>query len=96
MDRNVTTIISGNHEIKIVDRNQIYFSGIKKIDSFDDEEFLLESTMGNIILKGNNLEILKLDTHDGNVKIKGNINSIAYIEEKQKNKKEGFIAKLFK
>ena len=96
MDRNITNIITGNHELKIVDRSQIYLTGIKKIDSFDDEEFLLESTMGNILLKGENLEIIRLDTHDGNVRIKGMINSLAYIEDKQKNKEEGLIAKLFK
>ena len=96
MDRNITNIITGNHELKIVDRSQIYLTGIKKIDSFDDEEFLLESTMGNILLKGENLEIIRLDTHDGNVRIKGMINSLAYIEDKQKNTEEGLIAKLFK
>ena len=96
MDRNVTNIVTSNHEVKMIDRSQAYLSGIKKINSFDDEEFLMESTMGNILLKGEKLEIVKLDTHDGNVRIKGIINSIAYIENKEKNKEEGFIAKLFK
>lgn len=96
MDRNVTNIITGVHELKMVDRNQIVLTGIIKIDSFDDEEFLMESTLGNILLKGANLEIIKIDTHDGNVKIKGTINSIAYIDEKHKNKEEGFLTKLFK
>ena len=96
MNRNEANIITGNHELKIIDRNQIYLNGIKKIDSFDDEEFLMESTMGNILLKGENLEILRLDTHEGVVKIKGIINSFEYIEDKLKSKEEGFIAKLFK
>ena len=96
MDRTITNVISGNHELKMVDRSQILFTGIKKIDSFDNEEFLIESTMGIILLKGENLEIIKLDTHDGNVKIKGKINSIAYLDDKPKNKEEGILAKLFK
>jgi sporulation protein YabP len=96
MDRNTANIITGNHEVKMIDRNQIYLTGINKIDSFDSEEFLMESNMGNILLKGEDLEIVRLDTHDGNVRIKGIVNSIAYINDNKKRKEESFISKLFK
>ena len=52
--------------------------------------------MGMILLKGEGLEIIKLDTHDGNVKIKGKLNSFAYIENIKKGKEESLISKLFK
>lgn len=86
----------GNHEIKVTDRNIMSFSGIKKINSFDNEEFLMESNMGIILLKGEKLEIIKLDTHDGNVKIKGKLDSITYMDNVKKSKEESLIAKLFK
>ena len=86
----------GSHEIKITDRSIISLSGINKISSFDDQEFLMESNMGIILLKGEGLEIVKLDTHDGNVKIKGKLSSFAYIENIKKSKEESIISKLFK
>lgn len=86
----------GSHEVKIVDRSVISLSGINKISSFDDQEFLMESNMGIILLKGENLEIVKLDTHDGNVKIKGKLISFAYIENAKKEKQESLLTKLFK
>ncbi len=89
-------IIYGSQEIKIVDRNTISLSGINKIASFDDEEFLMESAMGNIRLLGEGLELLKLDTNDGNVKIKGKINSFTYLDGKIKSKEDSMISKLFK
>ena len=90
-------LIPSNHEVQIIDRREIHLTGVKKITSFDHEEFLLETTMGVLLLKGSNLEILKLDTHDGNVRIKGKINSYQYLENgKTKSKDESFIAKLFK
>ena len=89
--------LSNNHEVNILDRKEIYLTGVKKISSFDHEEFLLETTMGMLLLKGAGLEILKLDTTDGKVRIKGRINSFNYIENgKTKSKEEGFMAKLFK
>lgn len=96
MDKSISTVVTGSHELKMVDRNQILFTGIKKINSFDDEEFLMESTLGIVLLKGEGLEIVKLDTQDGNVRIKGRINSIAYLDDKPKVKEEGILAKLFK
>ncbi len=89
-------ILIGNHEIKITDRKTIFLTGIKRIVSFDNEEFLMESNMGVMLLKGEQLEIIKLDTQEGNVKIKGKINSLSYVEHKEKSKEESFINKLFK
>ena len=97
METNHEMVMSSTHEVNMVDRKEIYLSGIKKILSFDAEEFLLESIMGTLLIKGNGLELLKLDTHDGHVKIKGKINSYQYLENgKVKNKNETFLAKLFK
>ena len=69
---------SMNHIVKMVDRKSIVISGIKRIINFDDKQFSLESNMGDIIIKGESLEMIKLDTIDGNVSIKGSIDSIIY------------------
>ena len=56
----------------------------------------MESNMGVILLKGEGLEIVKLDTHDGHVKIKGKLISFAYMDNMKKNKDESLLSKLFK
>lgn len=86
----------GTQEVKMVDRSNISITGVNKIVSFDDEEFLMETIMGNLRILGSTLELLKLDTTDGIVKIKGKINSYTYIDEKIKNKESSIINKLFK
>ena len=96
MGGNMEGINYGSQEVKMTDRSNISLTGVNKIVSFDDEEFLMETTMGNLRLLGESLELLKLDTVDGNVKIKGKINSFTYIDSKLKNKDEGIVAKLFK
>ena len=53
--------------------------------------------MGFMLIKGSDLELVKLDTLQGNVSIKGTINSIDYIEENAKrNKEESIFNRLFK
>lgn len=83
-----------SHIIKLSDRKNIIISGIKKINNFDDKEFSLDSVMGGIIIKGENLEMIKLDTVEGNVSIKGQINSFYYTDAS--SKENSFLMKLFK
>lgn len=96
MDKILENISTVSHQISISERKQILLTGIKKINSFDEEEFIMESLMGVIVLKGSELEIIKLDTHDGNVSIKGQIDSLTYMEDHKKNNQESFLSKLFK
>lgn len=87
-----------NHTFNLVERKNVSISGVKKIDSFDSEEFLIESVMGIMVLKGEELELIKLDTGQGVVTIKGMVNSLTYIDEatSKKNKENSVISRLFK
>lgn len=89
-------LTSLTHSVTINERKNIVISGVKKIDNFDENEFLLETTLGNLIIKGTNLEIIKLDTYQGNVSIKGKVDEFKYTEIKEKGKEETFFTKLFK
>lgn len=90
-------MIASSHSVSINERKNISITGVKKIDSFDNEEFLMDTVMGYVIIKGEELEIIKLDTFQGNVSIKGKVNSFAYIEgNNKKNKEDGVFSKLFK
>lgn len=98
MDK-VKDIESGfGHGITIAERKNIVISGVKKIESFDSEEFLMETTLGFLVLKGSELEIIKLDTYQGNVSIKGRIDSFMYLDGNtgKKDKENSLLSKLFK
>lgn len=88
---------SFNHGLTITERKNLIISGVKKIESFDNEEFLMETTLGFLVIKGSELEIIKLDTYQGNVSIKGQVDSLNYMESAIKKEKDNsFISKLFK
>lgn len=90
-------IVSSNHIININQRKSISITGVKKIENFDENEFLLETNMGYILIKGMDLEIIKLDTYQGDVSIKGKVDSLSYLESsKKKENKESVLSKLFK
>ena len=88
---------SYNHGISISERKNVIVTAVKKIESFNNEEFFMETSMGFLVIKGEELEIIKLDTYQGNVSIKGKVDSLAYIEGgSKKDKENSFINKLFK
>ena len=91
-----TESISYNHGISINERKITNVTGVKKIESFDEEEFLLETNMGYLVIKGRDLEILRLDTKDGIISIKGDVDSLSYFENLKKGNKASVFDKLFK
>lgn len=96
MDKEKNIAEGFNHSIQLTERKNIILSGIKKIGSFDDSEFFVDSVMGHILIKGDNLELLKLDTFQGSLSIKGRINSINYLDDNKKLKAETIMSRLFK
>ena len=86
-----------SHLVTMSERKNIILSGVKKLNSFDDTEFFVDSIMGAILIKGENLELIKLDTFQGNLSIKGKIISFNYLDENNKKlKAESIVARLFK
>jgi len=90
-------MITYSHAVQMTERKSMLISGVKKLENFDDKEFFLESNMGYILIKGSELELVKLDTFQGSVSIKGKIDSIMYLDsETKKGKNESVISRLFK
>lgn len=96
MDNDNSTINNYNHSVSLLERKTLVITGVKKIDTFDKIHFILDTTMGIMIIKGEDLELIKLDTLSGNVTIKGSINSIEYLIESKKSNESGIISRLFK
>ena len=57
----------------------------------------METTLGFLAIKGGELEIIKLDTYQGNVSIKGRVDSLMYLDGiNKKDKDNSLLNKLFK
>ena len=97
MDKHDNNINNYSHGISLFERKNLVITGVKKIENFDSNQFILETIMGFMIVKGFDLELVKLDSLQGNVTIKGTINAINYAEENnKKDKEESIFSRLFK
>jgi sporulation protein YabP len=84
------------HQVKIKNRKELEITGVKEVDSFDNEEFLLQTEMGYLVVRGENLHMKNLDVDEGSVAIKGRVYELSYIDQNQGDKAKGFFSKLFK
>lgn len=84
------------HDITMKGRRHLTITGVKQVESFDNEEFLLETTMGFLSIHGQNLQMKNLDVDKGVVTIKGKIYDLIYLDEHHGEKAKGFFGKLFR
>ncbi len=84
------------HNITMRNRKQLDITGVKQVESFDNEEFLLETELGFLAIRGQNLHMKNLDVDQGIVAIEGKIYDLVYLDQQQNDKTKGFFGKLFK
>ncbi|MBP2242593.1 sporulation protein YabP [Cytobacillus eiseniae] len=84
------------HDVIMRSRRLLDITGVKQVESFDNEEFLLDTVMGFLAIKGQNLQMKNLDVDKGVVSIKGKIFDLVYLDDQQGDKAKGFFSKLFR
>ena len=85
----------GHHQVIVKDRKLMEMTGVKKLYSFDSELFVIETTMGVLQVKGDELEMKNLDLDKGELSIIGHIYNYEY-DDKGNLLSKGFFGKLFK
>lgn len=85
-----------DHDVIMRGRRLLDITGVKQVESFDNEEFLLETVMGFLAIKGQNLQMKNLDVDKGIVSIKGKVFELVYLDDQHGEKAKGFFSKLFR
>jgi len=95
-DKNESMRGQAEHHVKMNNRRNLEITGVKEVDSFDAEEFLLQTSMGYLVVRGQNLQMKNLDVDQGIVAIKGKVYELSYLDEQNTEKAKGFFSKMFK
>ena len=94
-ERNTVSAKSDN--VLLINRDSGAFSGVVDVLSFDVAEILLETDMGMLLIKGQDLHVNRLSLEKGEIDIEGRIDSLTYSEIKSAGKQaESFLGRLFK
>lgn len=78
-------------------REKLSISGVLDVLSFDDQVVIVETELGLLTIKGENLRINKLSIDTSEVVVEGEIYNLAYSEnDLDKTKTAGILGKIFK
>lgn len=82
--------------IILENRNKLSVSGVKDVLSFDDQVVIMETELGLLTVKGENIKINKLSIDTSEVIVEGEINSLSYSEQNKIKQEGSFLSKIFK
>lgn len=69
---------AAEHILTVTNREQLTISGVTAVESFDDQEISLDTELGTLTIRGEELHIKQLDLDSGRFAVEGMVNSMIY------------------
>lgn len=80
-----------NHSISLENRSRLIISGVLDVIGFDDETVLMETELGQLTVKGQNLKVLSFTVEVGTISVEGTVSALVYTG----TTKKGALKRLF-
>ena len=85
-----------SHKVTLTARNTALITGVLDVLSFDPNEVLLETELGMLMLRGEELHVNRLNLEKGEVDVEGKTDSLVYSDRSvQRRDGESLLKKLF-
>lgn len=85
---------NGVQNVIMENRKRLNISGVKDTTSFDDETVLLETILGRMTIKGENLHIESFNAQTGDLVVNGIIHAVVYMSDAKSS--GGFLSRVFR
>lgn len=95
-DKKVSKNKNTVQNIILENREKLSVSGVIDVDSFNDESIVLDTELGVLIIKGQDLHINKLNLDIAELVVEGDIESCIYSNKDLKSRGLGFFSSIFK
>ena len=82
------------HSLSLEDRRRLLVSGVTDVESFNEQEVIMGTSLGVLSVRGQDLHMEKLSVDSGDVVVTGSIEAMEY--EDAPVRSEGFFARLFR
>ncbi|MFR2787953.1 MAG: sporulation protein YabP [Clostridia bacterium] len=95
-ERKTTISTSVIQNLILENRGKLSISGVLDVLSFDDQVVMVETELGLLKVKGENLRINKLSIDTSEVMVEGTISLLSYSNKESEKEKTSFMSKIFK
>lgn len=81
------------HKLTLDERNKLTMTGVTEVVSFDEDSVVLHTSLGTLLIQGQQLQLKQLTLDGGNVAVEGRIGSLSYEEPRQSG---GWLSRLLR
>jgi len=82
------------HRLELTGRENLVVSGVEEVERFDEEEIVMRTAAGTLVVGGSSLHIGKLNLDGGQLHVDGSIHSLFY-EDSTPARDGGLLRRLF-
>lgn len=85
---------AADHHVILEGRASLSVSGVEEVESFDENAIVMRTSLGTMVVRGEELHIEKLSLDGGDLRVEGMVDSLTY--EDDGGPRAGFLARLFR
>ena len=85
---------AADHHVILGGRASLSVSGVEEVESFDENAIVMRTSLGTLVVRGEELHIEKLSLDGGDLRVEGMVDSLTY--EDDGGPRAGFLARLFR
>lgn len=82
------------HHVTMEERSSLTVSGVSDVERFDENEIVMSTSRGTLVVRGEELHIEKLSLDGGDLKVEGSVDALVY-EDDGDGRERGLLARLF-
>ena len=71
------------HGLNLDERKKLSVTAVAEVVSFDEAEIVLRTSLGTLVVQGQELKLRQLTLEGGNVAVEGQIDSLVYEQTRQ-------------
>ena len=82
------------HNVIMENRSKVMITGVRDVDTFDDQTIVLVTDSGELTIRGARLHISRFNVETGEIAMDGEIIALVYTNDKPQS--GGLLGRLFK
>ena len=83
------------HRLELDSRERLVVTGVEEVERFDEEEIVMATTAGTLVVGGTGMHIGKLNLDGGELHVDGSIHTLLYEDRIPGSSQGGFLRRLF-